>query len=106
MTELYAPLLGGGLGGDLLQSAAGLLQLGQSVGWGQWGHGGVLDEWLRWLVASQVATASTAAPYVRLGRGASEGFLVALGAAEEHAKAVRLCFYLYYEPSDLTRAHL
>lgn len=48
---LCVPLLGG-LGGDLLQSAAGLLQLGQSVGRGQWRHGWVLDEWLGWLVAT------------------------------------------------------
>lgn len=50
-TTLYVPLLGG-LGGDLLQSTAGLLQLGQSVGRGQGRHGRVLDERLGWLVAT------------------------------------------------------
>lgn len=61
------PLLGG-FGGDFLQSAASLLQLCQRVGRWERRHSRVLDEWLCWLVAAQVATASTASPCVRLSR--------------------------------------
>lgn len=81
MSLVRLPWLGG-LGGDLLQPPAGLLQLGQGVGRGQGRHGRVLDEGLGRLVAAQVAAAAAAAPGVRLGRGrAAEGFLGALVAA-------------------------
>lgn len=48
--------------GDLLQSAAGLLQLRQGVGWWKGRHGRVLDKRVPWVVATGVdATADAAA---------------------------------------------
>lgn len=41
--------------GDLLQSAAGLLQLCQGVGWGQGWHSWVLDEGVAGVVATEVS---------------------------------------------------